>query len=258
MKIALLQTDIIWEDKAANLEKLERLIETVPKNTDIVVLPEMFNTGFSMDPERLSEEPEGITSHWMGKMAEKGNFGLCGSYIVRENDHFLNRFLFVSPDNPREAWHYDKRHLFSMAGEHRHFHPGKEKVIFTFREIRICPLVCYDLRFPVWSRNRNEYDLLIYSANWPEQRKLAWNTLIRARAIENQCFVAAVNRTGADGTGAKYCGESAVIDYIGETLVSAGITGDSVVSYDIPMAKLQEFRKKFPFLDDGDDFVVKI
>jgi omega-amidase len=258
MKISLVQQNIIWEDKAANLRNLDSLILPLNNKTDIVVLPEMFSTGFSMDPQKLSEEPGGETFEWMKKKAVSGNFGLCGSYIVRENDHYFNRFVFVSPDNDQKYWHYDKRHLFSLAGEQKSFHYGKEKIVFSFRNVMICPLVCYDLRFPVWSRNRKEYDLLIYSANWPEQRKFAWNTLLRARAIENQCFVAGVNRVGTDGNGAKYCGDSAFIDYAGETMAIAGPEQESVVSCEFSTEKLSEYRRKLPFLDDADEFVVSV
>ncbi len=219
MKISLVQPDTLWEDKISNFRELEKLIEPLNNYSDIVVLPEMFSTGFSMNPERLAELPGQETFLWMKGTAEKGNFGLCGSYIVSENGSFFNRFLFVSPGN--EHYHYDKRHLFSMAEENKYFTPGGERVTFRFRDIRILPLICYDLRFPVWSRNRNDVDLIIYSADWPERRKTAWNTLTRARAIENQCFVAAVNRVGMDGNGVHYCGESMLINYMGETIVSA-------------------------------------
>ncbi len=256
MKISLVQPDTSWENKTENLADLENLVSPLFNKTDIVVLPEMFNTGFSMDPERLGEKPGQESFRWMKRIAEKGNFGICGSYIVNENKLFYNRFIFVSPGN--EIWQYDKRHLFRMADEQNFFTAGKERVIFRFRDMRICPLICYDLRFPVWSRNRNDFDLLIYSANWPERRRSAWNTLIRARAIENQCFVAGVNRVGTDGNDIKYAGESILINYLGDTLADAGQNLSGVVTAEISINELSEFRTKFPFMNDADDFVISI
>jgi omega-amidase len=256
MKISLVQPDTVWENKTENLGKLEKLIHPLFNKTDIVILPETFNTGFSMNPEDLPELPGKDTFDWMKNTAEKGNFGLCGSYMVFENNLIYNRFVFVSPEN--EVWKYDKRHLFGIAGEHKFFTPGKERLTFTFRGVRISPFICYDLRFPVWSRNRNDIDLIIYSANWPESRKVAWNTLIKARAIENQCFVAAVNRIGTDTDGVLYCGESMLINYLGETIVSAGSGQECSITGEISIYELSEFRTKFPFLKDADDFIVRI
>ena len=254
MKISLIQPDTIWEKKTENLRDLEKLIFPLFNKTDLVVLPEMFNTGFSMDPERLSEAPGMETFEWMKSMAENGNFGLCGSYIVRENSQYHNRFVFVSHRN--EVWQYDKRHLFTMAGEHNFFSAGKERIIFRFLDVRICPLICYDLRFPVWSRNRNDVDLILYSANWPERRKTAWNILIRARAIENQCFVAGVNRVGTDGNGIKYAGDSMLINHLGEITANAGLDMPRVVTGEISINELLEFRAGYPFMNDADDFSI--
>jgi len=256
MKISLVQPDTVWENKSENLRNLEILILPLFNNTDIVVLPEMFNTGFSMNPDTLSELPGRDTFEWMKSTAKKGNFGLCGSYIITENNLIYNRFVFVSPEN--EVWQYDKRHLFSMAGENIFFTTGTERVVFNFRDVRISPFVCYDLRFPVWSRNRNDTDLIIYSANWPESRKAAWNTLIRARAIENQCFVAGVNRIGTDGNGVLYSGESMLINALGEVIVTAGSGQECTVTGEITMSELSEFRAKNPFLKDADDFTITL
>jgi omega-amidase len=256
MRISLVQPDTVWENKTGNFRKIDSLISPLYNETDIVILPEMFNTGFSMDPARLGEIAGNETFSWMTDMAAKGNFGLCGSFIVSENDRYFNRFVFVSPE--KEIWHYDKRHLFRMAGEHKYFSPGNKRVVFSFRGVRICPLVCYDLRFPVWSRNRNDTDLIIYSANWPEARKSAWISLIKARAIENQCFVAGVNRVGNDGKGILYCGESMLINYLGEVITNAGASRETSVTGEIRMDELSEFRSKFPFLSDADDFIVTV
>jgi omega-amidase len=256
MKVSLIQPNTIWEKKTENLRQLESLILPLFNNTDLVVLPEMFSTGFSMNPQSLSEPPGKDTFEWMKNMAVKGDFGLCGSYMVSEDNQIYNRFVFVSPED--EVWQYDKRHLFSMAGEQKFFSAGKERVTFRFRNFRITPFICYDLRFPVWSRNRNDTDLIIYSANWPVARKTAWTTLIRARAIENQCFVAGVNRIGTDGNGFLYSGESMLINPYGEIIINAGSEQAGSVTAEISMNELSEFRKKYPFLNDADDFTLNI
>jgi omega-amidase len=252
MKISVVQPDLVWEDKSQNLRTLGILISSLYNKTDLVVLPELFNTGFSMNPARLSELPGSETFNWMKRIADKGNFGLCGSYIVNENNHFFNRFVFVSPE--KEVWQYDKRHLFSMAGENKLFTQGKTRLIFSFRGVRISPFICYDLRFPVWSRNRNDYDLAIYSANWPASRSEVWNTLLKARAIENQCFVAGANRIGTDGNGILYCADSMIIDPRGGIISSANPNEEGLVTGEISMTELSDFRKKFPVLEDSDYF----
>jgi omega-amidase len=254
MKISVVQPDIIWEDKSLNYQNLSRLISPLFNKTDIVILPEMFNTGFSMNPEELSESPYGETFVWMKSISEKGKFGLCGSYIVEENMNFFNRWVFVSPGN--EVWHYDKRHLFRVGGEDKLFSAGKSKLIFSFRGVKISPYICYDLRFPVWSRNVEDSDLIIYAANWPEIRQNAWTALLKARAIENQCYVAGSNRTGTDSAGIRYCGESMIIDFLGEILSSARTESDCSVSAEISLTELSDFRKKFPVFNDADDFTI--
>jgi omega-amidase len=254
MKISLIQPDTVWEDKAANFARLTDLLFPLFYNTDIVILPEMFSTGFSTDPVNLAERPGGETLTWMKKMAGEGGFGLCGSYIVTDNDRYYNRFIFVSPAN--EVWQYDKKHLFGLGHEQDYFSAGDERVIFTYNGIRIRPLICYDLRFPVWSRNRNEYDLLIYCANWPLARLYAWTALLKARAIENQCYVAAANRIGTDGNKIVYGGESAVFNYSGDQIARAGQAAETTVTAEISSDSLIEFRSKFPFLKDADNFTI--
>lgn len=256
MKISVIQPDLAWEDKSRNFQNLGKLISPLYNKTDIVVLPEMFNTGFSMNPAQLSESPRGETFDWMKSIVEKGNFGLCGSYIVSDNMNYYNRWVFVSPDN--EVTHYDKRHLFSMGGEDRLFSSGKSRLIFSFRGVKICPNICYDLRFPVWSRNRNEFDLIIYAANWPEIRRSIWNILMKARAIENQCYVAGSNRIGTDGTGIRYCGESMIINPRGEIIVSVDPDKECSISAEISLTELSDFRKKFPVMNDADDFTIRL
>jgi len=256
MKLALIQSDIIWENKFRNLERMGEMISSIRDGTDLVILPEMFNTGFSMNPADLAESPQSVTFDWMHDMAAKFNFGLCGSYIVSENSNFFNRWIFVSSDGG--IWIYDKRHLFSIGGEEALFTRGEKRVVFKFRGIRICPNVCYDLRFPVWSRNRNDYDLLINSANWPESRREVWITLLKARALENQCFVAGVNRIGIDGAGIKYCGDSIILGPKGEIIAEGKQNEESIVSGVISIDELSDFRKKFPVLNDSDDFKIVI
>jgi omega-amidase len=256
MKISVVQPDIAWEDKYANFRNLERLISPLNNKTDIVILPEMFNTGFSMRPAELCEPADGETFLWMRDIASRGNFGICGSYIVSEDSNYYNRWVFVSDNGA--SWYYDKRHLFSMGAEDRLFKAGKKRLIFRFRDVRITPFICYDLRFPVWSRNRNEYDLIIYAANWPEIRRNVWNTLLRARAIENQCYVAGANRTGTDGEGIKYCGESMVINPRGELIEYIEGYEEFSLTADISLSDLAEFRKKFPVMNDSDKFTIDI
>jgi omega-amidase len=256
MKISLIQPDIIWENKLKNLERIEELISESPGETDIIILPEMFNTGFSMKPAELYETRDSITLEWMRSMAGKQCSAMCGSYIVFADNQYFNRWIFVSPGG--ETWSYDKRHLFSPGGEDKLFAPGKDRIVFTFRGMRICPNICYDLRFPVWSRNRNDYDLLINSSNWPESRRDVWITLLRARALENQSYVAGVNRIGVDGEGIKYCGDSMIIGPKGETIALGRQNTECIVSGDISINELSDFRKKFPVLDDADDFTINL
>lgn len=255
MNISIIQPDLVWEDKSRNLENIGELIAPLYDRTDLVVLPEMFNTGFSIYPDKLGELSDGETFDWMINTSKKGNFGLCGSYIVKDKKQFFNRWVFVNPEE--ECWYYNKRHLFRMAGEDKYFSPGKSRLIFTFMGVRISPYICYDIRFPVWSRNRNEYDLLIYAANWPESRREVWKTLLKARAIENQCYVAGVNRIGTDGEGIKYCGDSIIVDPRGEIIVSAVTNQECSVSAELSIAELSDFRKEFPVAEDADSFSIK-
>ena len=236
-----------------NFRKIERLISAIPANTDIIILPETFNTGFSMKPDLLSEPPKSLTFDWMISIAERNNAGVCGSYIVREGKNFYNRWVFVAPHN--ESWHYDKRHLFKMDEGEKEFTPGDKRLVFMFRGVRISANVCYDLRFPVWSRNRNDYDLLINSANWPLSRNSVWATLLKARAIENQCFVAGANRVGDDGAGVKYCGESMLINPRGE-IMGESDDKECIITGEISMEELTTFRNKFPVSGDADHFTI--
>jgi predicted amidohydrolase len=255
MKISVIQYDIKWEDKSLNLGKYERFVSGI-KAPDIIVLPEMFTTGFTPNSETLCEPPRSMTFDWMIHIAETYNTAVCGSYIVRIRKNLLNRWLIVSPG--KKSWHYDKRHLFKMNNVENNFTPGIKRVVFRFRGFRICPNVCYDLRFPVWSRNRNDYDLLINSANWPAARRDTWITLLKARAIENLCYVAGANRTGTDGLDVTYCGDSYIIDPKGEIMASAGQDHEKVITADLSLSALKQFRKKFPAHLDADDFTLNL
>lgn len=252
MKISVFQPDLKWEDKNTNFMKLEEAMKPFYSKSEIIILPEMFATGFSMNVS-LGEENDGPTLQWMKQQAVRGNFAVCGSYIALEDGGAFNRFAFVTPVSER---FYDKRHLFSMGVEDKFFLPGKKRTIIEYNGWRISPFICYDLRFPVWSRNRDEYDLAIYVASWPEPRINVWNTLLRARAIENQCYVAGSNRTGTDGNGVRHNGMSQIIDPKGEPVISAGANEEKAISADLSLKELNDFRKKFNVFRDMDDFSI--
>jgi omega-amidase len=252
LTILLVQPDIAWERTGSNLNHIEQLIEIANFRVDIIILPEMFNTGFSMHIRELAEDASGPTISWMKRMACKYNSLVIGSLIFSENGSFYNRLIIQDPENI--CLQYNKRHLFSMGNEHVYFTKGSEPAaILKFKNWKIMPLICYDLRFPVWSRNSAGYDLLIYLANWPSGRKAVWDTLLRARAIENQCFVAGVNRAGTDGNNIHYSGGSMLIDPRGIPLAKAS-TFETMVCQKISLEYLQKFRKKFPVLLDRDEY----
>ena len=250
MRISIIQTGLQWENVKANLDKIEKIAESL--STDLVILPEMFSTGFSMNTS-LAEEFKGLTFQWLSDLSKKGDFAVCGSYMVRDNDAVYNRFVFVSPEDDVHV--YDKRHLFSVGDEDRYFTKGSSRLVFQYKTFRISPYICYDLRFPVWSRNKNEYDLAIYVSSWPQSRINVWNTLLSARAIENQCYVAGSNRTGIDGNGISHNGMSQILNPRGEIIAAAG-TMDNIISADLSLEELSDFRMKFNVLRDGDDFII--
>lgn len=256
MKITIVQPDILWENKEGNLLKLESLLKKEAGKTDLVVLPEMFTTGFSMNTVKLSEIYDGPTIKWMENLSDKGNYAICGSIIVNESEHFRNRFIFIAPD--KQSFVYDKRHLFSIGGENINYKPGNRRLIFMYKEIRFTPIICYDLRFPVWCRNKNDYDILICVANWPDSRREVWNTLLKARAIENQCYVVGVNRVGKDQHDNNHAGESVIVDPRGKVIGSIGEYMEGIATAEISLHDLQEFRRKFPVWKDADDFTINI
>lgn len=250
MKIALLQSDIEWAMPCRNRFGAEAMIASAP-GCDLYVLPEMFSTGFCTSPEGVAEPEPCDSLKWMKDSAEMFSAAIAGSVAVEENGRFFNRFYFVTPDG--NAVHYDKRHLFTYGGEHLKFTAGNERKIVEYKGVRILLQVCYDLRFPVWSRNRGDYDLALYVANWPETRADAWRQLLKARAIENQCFVAGVNRIGTDPSNS-YCGGTMLIDPFGKVVAECADGMESVAVAEISMEELAAFRQKFPVLDDADDF----
>jgi omega-amidase len=256
MKITLVQSDLIWENREKNLIKVSSVLSDIYLKTDLVVLPEMFTTGFSMNSESLAEPFPGPTFTWMQEESQKGKFCICGSYIVKHEKNYFNRLLFFKPNG--EYRFYNKRHLFGMGGEDKIYKGGKERVIVSYRDVRINLQICYDLRFPVWSRIKGDYDVLLYVANWPDSRSEVWSTLLKARAIENQCFVIGVNRIGKDGAGIEYSGNSMIIDPRGKVVSWVRSNMEDHVTFEISMQELKEFRTKFPVWKDADDFKVNI
>lgn len=249
MKISLLQQNIIWANPSANQQVAEGVLGDLEKS-DVYVLPEMFSTGFAVHPEDVAEK-DGSSVHWMQMIAAELDAAICGSVAIEEDGKFANRFYFVKPDG--ECIYYDKRHLFTYGGEHKRYTKGEERVVVDFRGVRFLLQVCYDLRFPVFARNNDEtpYDVAIYVASWPTSRIEVWNTLLHARAIENQCYVAAVNRVGED-LACKYCGGTMLIDAYGRTIAECELNKQCAITADLDMEALAAFRKKFPVLDDAD------
>ena len=255
MRVSLLQSDLVWQSPEENRQQFEAQFAALEGTTDLAVLPEMFTTGFSMQPEVSAETFPGPTLTWMQQCAARYQFALCGSVACKLDageTGYVNRFLFVRPDGSYDV--YDKRHLFRMGGEHQHYDAGQTRVVIDYMGWRILPIVCYDLRFPVWSRNQNDYDLMICVANWPEPRRLAWRALLTARAIENQCYVAGVNRIGTDGMNLNYSGDSMLINYKGETELDYAPHSAGQTTVALDQSALAQFRDKFPAWMDADPF----
>ena len=258
LTLTLIQTKLHWEDNAANLQMIEEKILSIKEKTEIVILPEMFSTGFSMQPEKLAEGMDGRTIQWMKKIAAAKKIILTGSLIIEEEGNYYNRLIWMLPNG--EMGHYDKRHLFAYAGEDKHYTEGNKRLIASVKGWKINLLVCYDLRFPVWSRQQlqdggKEYDLLIYVANWPDRRRHAWTTLLQARAIENQCYVVGVNRVGHDGNNNYYTGDSLVADPLGEVLYQKKDEED-IFTITLEKSRIESIREKLPFWKDGDAFTI--
>ena len=251
LRVTLVQAELAWQDPAANRHRLAAHFRGLVGHTDLVVLPEMFSTGFSMAAAELAEDMDGPTIDWMREEAAALGCVIAGSLIVRDGGRCYNRLVWARPDGSLE--HYDKRHLFRLAGEQEHYAAGSRRLVVALKGWRVCPMVCYDLRFPVWSRSRGDYDLLLYVANWPQRRALAWSTLLRARAIENQSYVVGVNRIGKDGNGTAYAGDSVALDFLGQPLSSEG-GGDRVETAVLDLESLRAYRESFPVHLDADRF----
>ena len=253
LTVTIVQADLLWHDAAGNREQFTSTISDLHDATDLIVLPEMFTTGFSMDAPELAETMDGDSVVWMQNMAAGSNAAVCGSLIIADDNKYFNRFICAAPNGDLVC--YDKRHLFRLADEQNHYAAGNKLVTFEIKGWRICPMVCYDLRFPAWSRNRNSYDLLLYVANWPDRRHHAWETLLRARAIENLSYVAGVNRSGKDGNDIPYKGGSSILDYLGADLANLGDSAGTATA-ELELEKLTAFRDRFAFHKDADDFTI--
>jgi omega-amidase len=251
LTVTLVQTDVIWENKTANINRISRLLGNL-EMTDIILLPEMFSTGFSMNVENLAEAMNGRTITWMKETAYSLDSVVAGSLIIKDGSDYFNRLVWAMPDS-KVIW-YDKKHLFSMGEEHLHYTPGTCQVTVEWKGWKIRLLICYDLRFPVWSYNHNDYDLLIYTANWPAARHQVWKSLLIARALENQCWCIGVNRVGEDGMGITYLGDSTVISAKGEAAWMG--KEEKVATFSLSLSELKSFREKFPVLKDRDRFVM--
>jgi len=262
LTISIVQTKLHWEDPQANYKSLYRTLSKMEKGeTDLIVLPEMFSTGFSMNAKRLAEEMEGPSMQWMFETAQGMKAAICGSIMIREKDRYFNRFIWMEPDGHYDQ--YDKRHLFRMGKEDKTYTAGTESLVIEYKGWGFCPMVCYDLRFPVWSRNRivmrngkslPDYDVLLYVANWPSARSFAWKQLLSARAIENQCYLAGVNRIGTDGNGVDHSGDSVVLDPLGGVISDLRPKKQGICTVELDWKALQDLRKRFPVLTDADDF----
>ena len=272
LSITTIQSGLTWENKEANLEMFDKKIRSVSGKKEIVILPEMFSTGFSMNPASLAETMDGSTVQWMRRISAEQKIILTGSVIIEEDGAYYNRLIWMLPNG--NYGYYDKRHLFAYAGEDKYYTPGNKRLIASVKGWKVNLQICYDLRFPVWARQSDssfdqvplppdqrknkgvEYDLLVYVANWPEKRIQAWKTLLQARAIENQCYVAGINRVGNDGNNIYHSGDSMVIDPLGEILYNKSHEED-IHTIQLDKAKLDDLRTKLPFLNDADDFLIQ-
>lgn len=253
VKIALIQTHLIWENPLENRSHLGQKINGFMEDVDLIVLPEMFSTGYTMNPKAVAETMEGDTIMWLQHLAKAKNCAITGSLVIKENENYYNRMVFVFPDGKIE--HYDKIHLFGLAGESKEFTAGRNKLIVEYKGWKICTFICYDLRFPVLARNVDGYDLLIYSANWPDVRVNAWNALLKARAIENMSYTVGVNRIGNDENKNNYCGDSQIIDCMGNFTIEPR-QSEGVFIAELDKKAQDQNRKKFEFLDDMDRFTL--
>lgn len=254
LNVSLIQTHLIWEHPAKNRAHLESYFQDIPADCHLVVLPEMFTSGFTMNPQPVAESADGETVQWLQRWSKKLDAAICGSMVIQDGDFFYNRFLFVEPDGKMSS--YDKRHTFNMAGEGKKYKAGTERMTIDYLGWKIFPQICYDLRFPVFSRNTTDYDLIIYVANWPKARVGAWDALLKARAIENMSYCIGVNRVGKDGNGLEYVGHSAVYDVLGSTQIFAQ-AATKIISTSLSKSDIVATRSKLPFLEDRDFFTLE-
>ncbi len=252
----MIQTPLHWENPTANLDMFTHKLMSISSQPDLIVLPEMFSTGFSMNPEKFAEQMDGTSVNWLRSMAGRLGCVITGSLIIVENGQFFNRLVWMDPEGNFQV--YDKRHLFSLAGEEKYYEPGKERLIVTLKGFRIMPLICYDLRFPVWSRNDLNYDLVIYVANWPERRSFFWSQLLVARAIENQSYVIGVNRVGQDGNHFSHTGDSVCLGPLGNVISKAVPGREEIIFATIRKSEIETVQSKFRFLNDSDSFSITI
>ena len=252
LKIVLIQSDLVWENPAKNRQSFEEKINTISSDVDLIILPEMFSTGFTMNASKVAETMDGETVKWMRELAENKNSAIIGSIIIEVDNLFYNRLLFVHPSGEIDS--YDKKHTFTLAGEDKVFTAGKKRITIDYKGWKICPLICYDLRFPVWARNTTNYDLLLYVASWPKPRINAWDTLLKARSIENMSFTIGVNRVGVDENGYEYNGNSVCYDTMGNCLAKNDASEEVILEVEIDKNKQVQLRQKFQFLEDRDEF----
>ena len=255
IKITLIQSDIVWEDIDTNLERISKKILKVEDQPDIIVLPEMFATGFLMQPEKFAQTEDGTIVSRLGELSKQKNAVIVASVIIKDKGKYYNRLFWINPEGQYQT--YNKKHLFSFAGEHEKYAAGDKDLIVNYKSWRIKLLICYDLRFPVWSRNRNDYDILIYIANWPNVRSFPWKTLLLARAIENLSYVVGVNRVGEDGNRIAHSGDSMIIDFKGEIICNTKPFEETIETCTLSYEDLIKFRTKFPALGDADEFELK-
>jgi len=254
LKTAIIQADLTWEDPQQNRRYFSEKLDAISDQVDLIILPEMFSTGFTMNPYEVAESMDGETILWMTKLAKEKDSAITGSLIIKENELYYNRLVFVYPSGEIE-W-YDKRHTFTLAGEHNVYTAGTEKLIIEYKGWKICPLICYDLRFPVWARNVEEYDLVLFVANWPKPRIAAWDALLKARAIENMSYCIGVNRVGFDANKYEYVGHSAVYNGLGENISGNTTSAETTIIVPLIAKHLEQIRQKLQFLNDMDSFKI--
>ena len=254
LRVSIVQSNLHWENPQANRAHFSKILSPLANTTDLIVLPEMFTTGFTMNAEHLSEAQDGDTLQWLIYTSKLLNSAIVGTIIIKDGINFYNRLLFVTPLG--QVHTYDKKHTFTLAGEHRVFTSGASRVFIDYLGFKICPLICYDLRFPIWARNNVGYDILLYTANWPQKRIAAWDTLLKARAIENMSYCIGVNRIGKDGNGHKYPGHSAVYDSLGTQLSTKDYETAFIQTITLDKQHIQTTRDTLPFLKDADDFIL--